>query len=297
MADDATRVKNITDAIEGTYQAMRKAASNIAGLLQLGKATCAEVRAYNLWALAVYNEQRGMLETARAAGQTGLPSLPPSPTLFTWRGVQGQDAWKIDCPGSSSTLSGAMSGAMRDSKVTQYLSTNELQITTQDQFLYNPESAPSFATLFNVQQARAQQAGLGIAFIIVIAGIAITAIAVAVAALSRYFETKEIQEGNAKQVKLQADAFANYTAARLACYADCTRSGQSAEKCVEICKGLVKEPSIKTSFSSDKWGFLQWTGLTVVVGASALVAYKIYQRRKQGKPVFELPAFEASSAA
>ena len=295
MADANSRVKNITDAIEGTYQAMRKAASNIAGLLQLGRATCAEVRAYNLWALAVYNEQRGMLETARAAGQQGLPSLPPSPTLFTWKGVQGKDAWNIDC-GSSSTLSGAMSAALRGADNAQFLSTDQLQISTTDQFLYNPESAPSFATLYNVQQMRAQQNGLGIAFIIIIAGIAITAIAGAVIALAKYFETKEIQENNAKQVKLQADAFANYTAARLSCYADCTRGGQTAEKCVEICKGLVKEPSIKTSFSTEKWGFLQWTGLTVVVGAGALVAYKVYQRKQAGKPVFELPDFEDRAA-
>lgn len=297
MADDSARVKLITDNLESTYQSMRRVASNLAGLLHLGRATCDEVRAYNLWALALYNEQRGMLETLRQAGQQGVPALPMNPTLFTWKNVRGEDAWKIDCSGQASSLSGAMSSAMRGpNDQTKYLSTNDLAITTSDQYVYNPERSPSFSQLYQVQQARAQQqGGLGVAplLIIVIAGLAIAAVAAAVVAVAKYLETKEIQESNTKQVKLQADAFANYTAARLSCYADCTKGGKSAQECVSICKNLVDKPNIKTSFlSNGKWGVLQWTGFTVLAGVGVFTAVRIYQRHKSGRPVFELPDFD-----
>jgi hypothetical protein len=280
MADQAQRLKTISDNLEATYQSMRRAAGNIAGLLQVGRATCDEVRAYNLWALALYKTQLGMLQTLRAHGEKNVPDLPPAPTLFVWKGVRGEDAWKVNCAGQTST---------------QYLSTNEMNIQTQDQFIYNPEAAPSFKALLQVQAARAQNEGLG-AFVVLIAiaGIAI-AVSVAIAAIMHYLEVNEVQEANTRQTQLQADAFANYTAARLACYADCTRGGKSTEQCVEICKNLVDKPNIKLPGQSTKWGWLQWTGFTVVAGVGALAALKIYQRRQQGKPIFEIPSFEEAS--
>lgn len=295
MADQAQRLKTIADNLEASYQSMRRAASSIAGLLQVGRATCDEVRAYNLWALALYQTQRGMLETLRANGEQGVPALPPSPTLFTWKGVTGADAWKVDCAGQPASLSGLMSRALRGPGAdTAFLSTNELNITTQDASVYSPETSPSFQTLLAVQHARATGQMNGLAalpvILIAIAGIAI-AVSVAVAAIMRYLETNEVQEANTKQVALQADAFANYTAARLACYSDCTRSGKSTEQCVEICKGLVDKPNIKLPGQTGSWGWLQWTGFTVVAGLGAVIAYKIYQRKQQGRPIFELPSF------
>lgn len=297
MADQAQRLKTITDNIEATYQALRRSAGAIAGLLQAGRATCDEVRAYNLWALAIYNTQRGMLATLRANGEKGVPELPPAPTLFTWKGVAGADAWKVSCAGQPSSLSGALGRAMRGpDESTQFLSTNEIEISTQDPYLMNPESAPSFKTLYQVQEARAKQeqaaleGSLGAAWVIVvaIAGIAI-AVSVAIAAIMQYLETSEVQEANTKQVKLQAEAFANYTAARLSCYASCTQSGKTTEQCVEICKGLVDKPNIKLPGQDKSWGMLQWIGFTVVAGVGALAAVRVYQRRKAGKPIFELP--------
>lgn len=299
MADEATLVKTIADNIEETFKSLKRAASNIAGLLQVGRATCDEVRAYNLWALSIYNEQRGMLEAARRAGNTGLPALPPSPTLFVWKGVRGEDAWKINCSGQEQSLSGMLRGAMRGVDAnTQFLSTNEIQIQTQDQFALDPERAPSFATLWQTQQARAQQAGLGAAFLLVIAGISILAISAAIVAIAQYLKTKEIQESNSRQVRLQADAFANYTAARLQCYSECLKTGQTAQHCVELCKQIVDKPNIKVSFAQPStWGFLQWTGFVVVLGIGSFAAYKIYERRRAGKPILELPDFDTARAA
>jgi len=292
MADQAQRLKTIADNIERTWQALRRAASSIAGLLQLGRATCDEVRAYNLWAIAIYNTQRGMLATMRANGETGVPELPPAPTLFTWKGVRGDQAWQVNCSGQETSLAGAMTAALRGpTDTTQYLSTNEIEIVTQDQFLTQPEQAPSFSALLAIQQQRSQEvAGLGVAWavVILVAGVTI-GVGVAVAAIMRYLETSEVQEANTKQVQAQADAFANYTAARLSCYASCTQRGQSTEECVEICAKIVDKPNIKLPGMNEPWGALQWIGFTVVAGVGALIVFKVIQRRREGRPVFQLP--------
>ncbi len=297
MADQAQRLKAIADGIERTWQAMRRSAANISGLLAVGKATCDEVRAYNLWALAVYNTQRGMLATLKANGESGVPELPAAPTLFTWKGMSGADAWKVSCDGQPSSLNGLMKRSLRgpDDAAT-YLSTNEIQIVTTDQYVFQPDQAPSFAQLLTLQNQRAAEDqgqhvnGLGVAWavVILIAGISV-GVGVAIAAIMSYLESSDVQEANVKQVEAQANAFANYTAARLACFQQCTGSGQSTDACVEHCKNIVDKPSILLPGQTGKWGMLQWIGFTVLAGAGTYAAVRLWNRHREGRPVFELP--------
>jgi hypothetical protein len=293
MADQAQQLKSIADKLQGTYLALTQAARNIAGLLQLGRATCDEVKAYNLWALAIYNTQRGMLQSLKAGGQQGIPDLPTYPTLFVWKGQAGANAHAIQCAAAPSSLSGAMKRALRGpSKASPLLSTNEITIATRDQNLYDPENSPSFAALLKVQASRQEQAGVGVVGVLIaIAAIAIT-VTVAIAAIMHYLEVSKVEESNTEQVRQQAVAFANYTAARLACYSSCTQQGKSTEECVSICAKLIDKPEIKLPGSGAKWGWLQWTGFTVVAGTGMLVGLKLIQRHREGKsfiPDFELP--------
>jgi hypothetical protein len=293
MADNTERLKIIAGNVESLYQAMRRAAGNIAGLLQVGRATCDEVRAYNLWAIACFNTQKGMLATLRANGETGVPELPTAPTLFAWRGQSGANAFQISCAGEVKSLDGALRDAM-NGKNPQYLSTNDMEIQTGDRFVLDPVNSPSFAALYNAQQANAQQGvnGLGAAFLIFIAvaGI-VVGVGVAITAIMKYLETSDIQENNSKQVAMQANAYADYLSARLDCYKTCTGEGKSTETCVATCAKLVAAPKITLPGQGKPWGWLQWTGFTVVVGAGALVVHRMWSRRAAGKPVFELPDF------
>lgn len=294
MADNAQRLQEISANIEKMYQALRRAAANISGLLSLGRATCDEIKAYNLWALATYETQRGMLATLRANGERGVPELPTAPTLFTWRGVAGAEAWRVDCSGEAKSLAGAMTRALKGpDKATQFLSTNEIQIVTQDQAAYDPTAAPSFKALVQAQQAN--QAGLGaVGIVIAIAGIAL-AVSVAIAAIMHYLEVNEVQEAQTKQTALQAEAFATYTQARLQCLSTCTGKGGSVDDCVDQCNKLIAKPNIRLPGDDGAWGTLQWIGFTVVAGLGAVAAYKLYQRKQAGKPLFELPDFDDST--
>ncbi len=294
---DTDRIKLITDNLESTYQNLLRAYASISGLLAVGRATCDEVRAYNLWALATYNAQRGMLATLRAEGEQNIPDLPPNPSLFAWNGVDGNDAINIDCTGQASSLSGALSAALQPTgPQTQYLGLDKIRIVTTDQHAFDPEKSPSFANLLAVQDARAtQQQGLGnpIVLLIVIAAI-VVGVSVAISALMKYLDDSKLQEETTARTKLQSDAFQAYAAARLQCYQGCIAGGKTPDDCVATCQNLVDKPNIDISCvgptcPSPSWGALQWIGFTVVLGVVSVVGYKIWERRRRGQPLFELP--------
>jgi hypothetical protein len=281
---DADRIKVITDQLEATYQNLRSAAANISGLLSVNRATCDEVKAYNLWALATYNAQRGILATLRAQGEANVPELPQYPTLFAWQGQEGEDAINIDCSGQESSLSGALSAAMRaPTDKTVFLGLDKVKVVTTDQFAYNPESSPSFSALLQTQNARM---GLGspIVVLIVVAAI-VVGVSIAISALMKYLDENALQEETTRRTQIQSDAFKVYTAARLQCYQTCTASGKSIDECVQTCQGLVDKPDIKIpcigpQCADQKWGILQWVGFTVVVGLGGIVAFRLWERKR-----------------
>lgn len=285
---DSDRVKLITDQLEATYQNLRVAASNLSGLLNVGRATCDEIKAYNLWALATYNAQRGMLDTLRAEGEQGVPDAPEYPTLFAWNGLTGEDAVNFDCTGQESSLSGSMRRALSGpDAATIYLGLDKIKIVTTDQHVYSPEASPSFATLLAIQDARANpQAGLGVVWVLIaIAGIAIS-ITVAIVALLNYLEKSNLQEETTKRTQAQSQAFAVFTAARLQCYSACKASGKSDADCVATCAKLVDAPKFDAPPGTAQWGLLQYVGATVVIGGIALVGWKLYERKQMGQPIF-----------
>ncbi len=292
MTDEATRVKTIAAALEGTYQSLRVAAGNIAGLLNVGRATCDEVRAYNLWALATYNAQRGMLATLREAGNPNVPTLPTYPQLFGWRGASGASAVNIDCAGQTSSLNGpkrAMRRALRGPTASSsYLSSDQIDIVDTSSWAADADQGPSWAAM------QASQAGLGalpiIVWIVIAAG-TVGVTYVALNALSDYLKENAIQEETTERTRVQARAFETYTAARLSCYANCTSGGKSAAECVDTCARLVEKPNIiiDSARGFQAWGLFQWVGAIVVIGTGAIVAHKVYKKRQAGESL--LPAW------
>lgn len=271
-ADD---VKKIAAALEATYQSLRRTAANISGLLAVGRATCDEIKAYNLWALAVYNTQRGMLTALRAAGEPGVPDLPPLPTLFAWKGVSGAEAWKIDCDREQQGLTGVLRAAMASDRPPRYLSTGQIDIVTQGQGL-DVSAAPSLARLD-------QAATLGSPYLIwiVVAGLAVTvSLTLGIVALTRYLTEQSIQTETTERTQIQAAAFEKYTAARMACYADCTARGNSAETCAATCARLVDKPNLKIDPArpSSGTGFFTAAGIIALAAGGGFAAWKLLTR-------------------
>jgi hypothetical protein len=296
MDAQAQTVKAITDNIEAAYQGLRRTAQNISMLLSAGQATCQEVKAYNLYALSVYNTQRAMLTRMRAAGQTGIPELPPFPTLFAWKGVAGPDAFKVDCgksgmagvpfgtyslaaPQLGSVLAEAMNSTRLQSPT--YLSSDQINIITSDkQVAIREQDFPSLAQVTN--------AGLGLPplAIIVVAAIAITVtVSAVVYSIMQYLTESKIQEETSARTKLQVQAYENYTATRAACFNDCVSRGNSVAGCVAQCGKLVKEPDIREMTGRGGAGggmsTLETVGLATVAGIGGVVLFMLYRRRAQ----------------
>lgn len=281
MATDTERVQKITADLEAAHQALRRAARNITGLLAVGRASCDEIKAYNLWAMALYNTQRGMLTSLRAAGEKNVPELPPYPTLFAWKGVSGAEAWRIDCNAGEQSLTGALQDAMTSDRTPQYLSTSEITIVTTDQQALRPELAPDLSTLVQVTNG-----GLGAVPVvwIVVAGLAVAiGLSVGLIALSRYLTEKSIQEETSSRTKIQAEAFDKYTAARMSCYADCTARGNDVATCAATCAKLVDKPNLKIdpARADDGLGILGTLGLIAAAGVSAIAAWKLFDKRRE----------------
>lgn len=288
---DSDDVKTATDQLQATYENLRQCAANISGLLQAGEATCDEVQAYNLWALATYNAQVGLIQTIKAAGEgQGMPDAPDYPTLFAWLGQSGESAINIDCSGQASSLSGALGKALAGPTASSTkLSLKQIQIITTDQHLMNPENSPSFAQLIAAQNAAApKQAGLGIGFAIVIL-IAVLSISVTVSivAILSYLKSSNLEKAATARTQAQSQAFATFTAARLQCLQACTGGGGSQADCTASCDQLIAAPTIDNPpGATGKWGFLQYLGLTVVLGGAAYVGWHLYERKMSGQPLF-----------
>jgi hypothetical protein len=289
---DSDDVKTATDQLQATYENMRQCAATISGLLQLGEATCDEVQTYNLWALATYNAQVGIIQTIKAGGEgQGLPDAPEYPTLFAWRGIPGEQAINIDCSGQPTSLSGAMQRALAGpTPNSTKLSLKEIQIITTDQYLMNPQDSPSFAQLLAAQDAvtTKQKNGLGIGFAVVILIAALsTLITVTVVSVLSYLKSSNMQKEQTARTQLQSQAFATFTAARLQCLQACVQGGGSEADCTASCSQLIKAPDIGAApGQSAQWGFLQYLGLTVVIGGAAYVGWRVYERKLTGQPLF-----------
>jgi hypothetical protein len=279
MATETERIQKITNDLEAAHQALRRAARNISGLLAVGRAACDEIKAYNLWALALYNTQRGMLTSLRAAGENNVPELPPYPTLFAWKGVAGSEAWRIDCNAGEQNLTGALRDAMASDRTPQYLSTNEIAIVTTDQNALRPEDSPDLATLVNVTNG-----SLGAVPVvwIVVAGLAVAiGLSVGLVALSRYLTEKSIQEETSSRTRIQAEAFDKYTSARMSCYADCTARGNDVATCASTCAKLVDKPNLKIDPArpNEGLGIFGTVGLIAVAAAGGVGLWKLYQKK------------------
>lgn len=290
MADQSAQVKKITDNIEATFQELRKVAKNISGLLAVGRATCDEIKAYNLYALAIYDVQRGSLASLRASGEAGVPDHPPYPTMFAWKGVSGENAWKIDCSkdsgpvnGPSDRLTSALSSAFASAAQpgTKFLSSKEIQIMTSDPFVFSPDkNMPSLEEITN----QAHNAGLGfpVVLVVIVAGIVLAIGAVALAAFAKYLQEKNIQEQTTERTKLQVQAFNQYTATRMNCYDSCINKGGSIDSCIKTCKSLVDKPVLdvtpRSGIDDDAGGTLSKIGFIVVAGVGAIALLKLYQR-------------------
>lgn len=267
-------VREITTNLKRCDDAINTAGRNIQNLLRSGRATCKDLKAYNSWAIALYQTQQATLATARAAGQLGLPPAPNMPFLFQ---VAGQPGALVNCDLSTNSLNGALAAAMEPiTATTQFVDPATVRITGGMQ--YNLPPTPSFSSMANTA------GGLGfIPVAFYIAGAVIALVAGAIYALAHFFEERAIQRETTARVALQLEAYSRQTETRMACYAACMgKPGADADSCTSACASLIPSADLKIDSARAQKGlsFFSTIGLVIVAAAGGLVAYKVFQRRR-----------------
>lgn len=247
MADTTARLKTIADGLETGFQSLRHVATGIVGLLQIGRASCAQIEQYNLQALAVFNTQRGLLDVLRSHNHE-LPELP-APTIFVAKGP-------VTCV-SGKTL----------------IALDDVEVRTTDQFVMKPQDAPSFKAWAQLQHHRSQEiSGITLGspdLPLLISGMTVTVSPVTEASLLAYLDANKANEARIKQLGVQAEQMAVHTQAQLTCYAQCNGAPCPPEAC------QIEPP--KTG-----WGLLQWAGVIAITGAAAATTWWLWQRYRDG---------------
>lgn len=267
MADTTTQtVQAVAANINAGYEALKRAASNITGLLAVGRATCLDIQAYNSFARATYFAQVAMVQRARAAGDaTNLPAVISEPTYFNYQGQIN-----FTCP-SASSLQGALAAAMAPpSPATVYLSLAEVKVTN-GRVPVVQGAMPDYGQLINQQG----QLGLAPLVVIAIAGVAAWLGSKAISALFDYFAEAKIQEQTTARNTQLLEGYATQTKARLDCYTQCVGRGGTATNCTETCaKLVVAPPALATGAQrADDSSVLKTVGLIALAAVGGIAAF------------------------
>jgi len=280
-SEQAESLKRTTAYIDQTRENLRVMAKHITLLLGAGRATCAQLKAYNLFAISIYETQRGMLAQLRAQNVAGLPESVPAPTLFAWKGVPGEKAILFDC-GSGATagsLAGAMFnddtapqllGALREatqpaSAANRFVSSADVKVLTTDQNFLQAK-APSLAEL-TTRLTQTGELGLGPLTIVIVGLFVVLGVLAAVRLYGWYAEMK-ISENSAK-------VSANYTTqlnaaykTATSCLEQCIATGSRGDACAKACDRLVPDPQAP--------GQVAPTNTLTTVGYVALAGLALY---------------------
>jgi hypothetical protein len=273
--DQSAALQRITGNVESGYQSMARAKTALSALIAAGKATCHEVRAYNLYTTAIYNFQKATLQTLRGAGQTDVPALPPLPVYVAWRGITGDKAINIDC--AQAQMQGATPTPAGDFYVGANMvefrvgtdTTDSVPIATISQLVNAAKKDPS---------AQAPPPGLGAVPLvtIIIIGLVVALTAVVAVALTYLYSDLKAREEETKQITIQAAQYERTLAARASCLEQCLDKGNSPDDCTKACAKTL--PSFDPSYRPDNnWGLFATIGAVAVVGVLGVVGYKIWR--------------------
>lgn len=253
--------------VEAAHKETVAARTALSALLAVGRATCGDVRAYNLNTKAVYAYQASVAGIIRANGGDA-PVIPP-PLYIAWRGVAGDQAVDIDC--NSAQMRGlgapAQDVVFLDSKTVEW----RPGATTDDVAMINQVVAAGNAAI-------AQQAGLGLA------PLAVTAITIVLYGLfvvvAGYIAIKLVEairdvpskRETTRQIAIQAVEHRKSLEQRAACYNDCTTRGRDPVECAKACDRLV--PGFKPALPAGGLGIVGTIAGVAILGLTIYASWR-----------------------
>lgn len=257
-ATQAQQLQQIAAQVEVAWRNISSSRTALSFLIQSGKATCTDIKTYNLLAKSTYYYQRSMADTIRGAGGQA-PEVHP-PVYIAYQGKSGDDAVNIDC--SQGPLHGWVPDGLGDFYV------NPAQVE------WRAGMTPSDVTA--IQQAlagvsfadRPNQLGLGPAAIValIIVGIVVSVIGYIALKIAEVLGNLPQKVEYTKQMSITAERHRATMDARAKCLADCQNQGKDAIACAKACAKVF--PDYKPPSQGSGFGLLGWIlGGGLVVGA------------------------------
>lgn len=275
--DQSAALQRITGNVENGYQAMVRSKTALSVLIAAGKATCQEVRAYNLYTTAIYNFQKATLATMRGAGQSDVPEKPPAPVYVMWKGVTGDKALNIDC--AQAQMAGAIQAPTSDFYVNASMVEFRVGSDTADAVPIATISQLVAAAKQNTAAEAQAQPGLGAVPLvtIVIVGIIVALAAAVAVALTYLYSDLKAREEETKQIAIQATQYEKTLAARATCFDSCISHSNSPDDCTKACAKTLPEfdPSYRPQTS---WGLFATIGVVAVAAIGGVIAYRYWKR-------------------
>jgi len=263
--EQAAQIQAMMANVEEAHRAVVTSRTALSALIAGGKATCTDVRTYNLLAKAVYAYQASVAGIIRANGGAA-PAIPP-PLYVAWKGVSGEAAISVDC----SQLRGAVGNGLGDYYVPPERVEWKQEATPADVQVVNQVVAAVGKVQVQPSNGRLGFAPLA-AIPIILIGIVVIVIAAIVLKIVEALKDIPAKIETTKQVAIQAKQHQAVLDRRQACYADCANRGGDAIQCAKACDRL--NPSFKPTLPSTGWG---WLGTLAALGVLGLVGYGGYR--------------------
>lgn len=225
-------IQQIATNVEAAHREVTRSRTALSYLIQAGKATCTDIKNYNLIAKSTYFYQKSMSDTIRGAG--GQAPVIPDPIYVTYKGVTGDQAANIDCS------SGQINGWQPDGLGDYYV--NPAQVEWRAGALPSDQQAIAQAlagVTFN-DRPGAQLGNPLLAIIpIILYGIVISIVGYIVLKIVEVFKDVPGKQAYTRQVAITAERHRATLEARAKCLADCGAQGKDAIACAKACAKVL----------------------------------------------------------
>jgi hypothetical protein len=265
MADitpqQAQQLQAIAAQVEVAWQNITKAKTALSYLMQAGKATCTDVKTYNLLAKGTYYYQKSMADTIRGAGGQA-PDIHP-PMYVAWKGRTGDAAVMVDC--TQAGMSGWTPTGMGDFFV------NPHQVEWRNEAMPSDVDALR-QTLGRVSFADRPPANLGYVGLIIaliVGGVVLSVLGYIALKIAEVLGDLPQKQEYTKQMAITAERHRATLDARAKCLSDCENAGKDPIACAKSCAKVL--PDFAPPSAGGGMGIIGWAlGGALVIGLGYL---------------------------
>jgi len=265
----AANVQGMMANVEQAFRQLTLAKTALSALLNAGRATCNDVKTYNLQVKAVYAYQASVASIIKASGGAA-PPIPP-PVYVAYKGVAGDQAINIDCS--------QLQGVVRNNLGDAYVPPDKVEwregALPSDTITVQQVTAAANAAVVQAQtQAQLAAAPLLALIPIIIVGIVVIVAGYIILKIVEALKDIPAKRETTRQIAIQAEQHRANLEQRQACYTDCTSKGKDPIECAKACDRLT--PGFKPVLpeATTIWG----TVISVaVLGLIGYAGYRAWQ--------------------